>query len=60
MIIIKMYVTMLPVILAGILNMLFVKTKLYSRVKFPIDGGKRLSDGKRLSATTKRGRAFSG
>lgn len=60
MTIIKMYVTMLPVILAGILNMLFVKTKLYSRIKFPIDGGKRLRDGKRLFGDNKTWAGFFG
>ncbi len=60
MMILKMYVTMIPVILAGIMNMLFVRTKLYSRIKFPIDGGKILSDGKRLFGENKTWAGFFG
>ena len=60
MTVIKMYVTMFPVILAGILNMLFVKTDFYSRVKRPIDGGKTLRDGKRLFGDNKTWAGFFG
>lgn len=58
--ILKMYVTMLPVILAGIMNMLFVKTKLYSKIKFPIDGGKKFRDGKRFLGENKTWAGFFG
>ena len=60
MTILKMYVTMLPVILAGIMNMLFVKTDLYSRIKHPIDGGKTLCDGKRIFGDNKTWAGFFG
>lgn len=60
MTILKMYVTMLPVILAGMLNMLFVKTAVYSRIKRPIDGGKTLRDGKRLFGDNKTWAGFFG
>lgn len=43
-----MYFTMIPLILAGIANMIFTKTKLYHMHKSPIDGGKVLADGKRM------------
>lgn len=58
--ILKMYVTMVPVILAGILNMLFVKTPLYSRIRCPIDGGKTLRDGRRLFGDNKTWAGFFG
>lgn len=51
--IIGMYVTLMPVILAGILNMVFVKTSVYRKLKTPIDGGKSLSDGKRIFGDNK-------
>ncbi len=60
MILIKMYVTMFPVILAGILNMLFVKTPLYQRLKCPMDGGLRLKDGRRLFGDNKTWAGFMG
>ena len=37
--IIKMYVTLMPVILAGVLNMIFVKTAVYRKFKSPMDSG---------------------
>lgn len=60
MTVLKMYVTMFPVILAGIMNMLFVKTELYSWIKRPIDGGKTLRDGKRLFGDNKTWAGFFG
>lgn len=60
MTILKMYVTMVPVILAGILNMLFVKTPLYTQLKRPIDGGRILRDGRRLFGDNKTWAGFSG
>lgn len=58
--IIKMYVTIMPVIFAGILNMLFVKTTLYKRLKKPIDRGIVLSDDKRLFGDNKTWIGFIG
>ncbi len=55
-----MYITMLPVILGGILNMLFVKTPLYRKLKAPIDCGKSLRDGKRILGGNKTWIGFFG
>lgn len=60
MMILKMYVTMFPVILAGILNMLFVRTPLYQRLKRPMDGGLTLGDGRRLFGDNKTWAGFFG
>lgn len=43
--IINMYVTLMSVIFAGVLNMVFCKTKVYKALRSPIDGGKKLKDG---------------
>ncbi|MCH5274293.1 MAG: CDP-archaeol synthase [Lachnospiraceae bacterium] len=53
MLILNMYITAFPVILAGILNMVFTKTKIYRKYKFPIDGNILLADGKRLFGENK-------
>lgn len=60
MMIIKMYVTLMPVIFAGIFNMLFVKTSLYRRLKAPIDRGKCLADGRRIFGDNKTWIGFVG
>ncbi len=49
----RMYVTMLPTIIGGPLNMLFVRTDLYKRYKSPIDKGIVLKDGRRLFGENK-------
>ena len=51
--IINIYITLMPVILAGICNMIFVKTSLYKRLYSPIDGGICLKDGYRLFGENK-------
>lgn len=51
--IINMYITMLPVIMGGILNMIFTKCSLYQRLKTPIDCNLSLKDGKRLFGDNK-------
>lgn len=43
-----MYITILPVIAAGVSNMVFTHTGLYRRYRIPIDGEIVLSDGMRL------------
>lgn len=53
MIVLDMYLTMLPVILGGILNMFFVKSSFYIKHKFPIDRNKVLKDGKRIFGENK-------
>lgn len=44
---------MLPVIIGGILNMIFTKSPLYQKLKTPIDGNLHLKDGKRLFGDNK-------
>ena len=51
--IINMYITALPIIISGIVNMLFTKTELYKKHKTPIDRNKCLKDGKRLFGDNK-------
>lgn len=60
MIILKMYITMLPVIIAGTLNMLFVRTPLYRRLNRPMDGGGTLRDGRRVFGDNKTWAGFFG
>lgn len=58
--IIKMYITMMPVILAGIINMIFVKTSYAKKHSVPIDGGRLCGDGKRLFGDNKTWIGFVG
>ena len=51
--IVMMYFTSLPLILAGICNMVFTKTKLYKKHKHPIDNRKVLKDNKRIFGDNK-------
>lgn len=48
-----MYFTMLPLMLGGVVNMIFTKTALYRRYRRPMDGGKCCRDGKRLFGDNK-------
>lgn len=50
---INMYITLLPVIFGGVLNMIFVKTSFYKRLAFPIDGGMALRDNRRIFGENK-------
>ena len=50
--IISLYTSMLPVIIGGVFNMLFVKIKVLSFLKVPVDGGKSLN-GKRIFGESK-------
>lgn len=56
--IINMYITMLPVITGGILNMIFTKTPIYKRLKKPIDGGRNFKDGRRIFGENKTWAGF--
>lgn len=49
----NIYITMMPLIFAGIFNMIFTKTNLYKKNKFPIDFGRNFVDGKRLFGDNK-------
>ena len=51
--IVGLYITMLPLILSGIVNMLFVKTPIYKKYKIPIDCNKNWIDGKRIFGDNK-------
>lgn len=51
--ILYMYLTILPLTISGILNMVFTKTKLYQKHKSPIDRGCVLKDGKRIFGDNK-------
>lgn len=51
--ILTMYITMMPVILAGISNMVVVKRNWFKKRAKPMDGGKELKDGKRIFGNNK-------
>lgn len=53
MLLLKMYLTMSPLILAGIFNMIFTKTHFYKKHKHPIDNNKILKDNKRIFGDNK-------
>ena len=57
--IISLYISMLPVILGGVFNMLFVKIKALDFLRIPIDGGKSLK-GKRIFGNSKTVLGFIG
>ena len=48
-----MYLTMFPLILGGIANMVFTKTKFYKKHASPMDKGKVWKDGKRIFGENK-------
>lgn len=58
--VLSMYVTLLSVILAGILNMIFCKSAVMNFANKPMDGGKYLRDGKRLFGANKTWKGFFG
>ena len=51
--IINMYITAMPIIISGILNMLFTKTSIYKKYRHPIDRYRCLKDGKRILGDNK-------
>lgn len=51
--VLKIYVSLAPVIFAGILNMAWVTTGLGSRLKRPLDNGATLRDGRRVFGDNK-------
>ena len=53
MIIIRLYVTLLSAILAGIVNSVFCKTNSFKSLKKPIDNNMKLKDGKRVFGDNK-------
>ncbi len=50
---INIYITILPVIVAGVLNMLFTKTMLYKALAKPIDLAKTCKDGRHIFGKNK-------
>lgn len=51
-------VTLMPVLLGGVCNMIFTKTKLYRRLRFPLDRNRYLRDGKRMLGNGKTAVGF--
>lgn len=49
----RMILSMISVVFGGVLNMLFVKTPVYQKLKRPIDGGRNWSDGRRVFGDNK-------
>lgn len=58
--ILSMYVTLMPVIFAGILNMAFVKSPYFNSLNIPMDNKRTLWDGKRLFGDNKTWKGFWG
>ena len=54
------YFLLLPIIIGGVLNMVFVKLPLLQSWRVPMDGGKTLRDGKRLFGDHKTWKGFVG
>ena len=55
-----MYVTLAPVILAGVFNMIFCKLGVLKSLQIPMDGGRTLSDGNRIFGENKTWKGFIG
>ena len=51
--VVSMYITLIPLILTGIFNMVFCSTALCKKLEKPLDCGKCLKDGKRLFGDNK-------
>ena len=60
MLIVKMYVTLLSPIIAGIINSIFCKTNLLSKLKVPMDFKKNFIDKKRIFGDNKTWKGFLG
>ena len=58
--ILSLYLTLMPVILAGVANMIFCKSSLLDSVNQPIDAGRLLGDGRRLFGANKTWKGFWG
>ena len=55
-----MYVTLMPVIFAGIFNMVFCKLPILGFLKKPMDAGKNFTDGRRIFGDNKTWKGFAG
>ena len=56
----EMYITLLPIIIAGVMNMVWCKVKVCDFLKKPIDFGKNLPDDKRIFGDNKTFKGFVG
>ena len=56
----EMYITLLPVILAGIMNMVWCKIKVCDFLRKPVDFGKNFTDGRRIFGDNKTFKGFAG
>ena len=56
----NIYISLAPVIFAGILNMVWVRLNFGNGLKVPMDGGKILADGRRLFGDNKTWKGFLG
>ncbi|MCX7922059.1 MAG: CDP-archaeol synthase [Clostridia bacterium] len=59
-VLVEMYVSLLPVIFAGVLNMVWVKSPYMSFLKRPIDNSRNFFDGKRIFGENKTWKGFVG
>ncbi len=60
MLILKMYITLLAPIIAGIINSIFCKTKILNKLKKPMDFNKKFIDKKRIFGDNKTWKGFIG
>ena len=60
MLILKMYITLLVPIIAGIINSIFCKTSLLNKLKVPMDFNKKFFDKKRIFGDNKTWKGFIG
>lgn len=58
--ILMMYVTLIPPIIAGILNMIWCKLPILKSLSVPLDNNKKLKDGKRLFGDNKTWKGITG
>lgn len=58
--VVTMYLTLAPVILSGILNMVWCKLPVVKKWQIPIDSGKSFKDGKRIFGDNKTWKGFFG
>ena len=60
MVVLKLYVTLLSSVIAGIINSIFCKLKVFRFLKKPIDNNKKLKDGNRILGDNKTWKGFIG
>ena len=58
--IVEIYITLMPVIFTGILNMIWCKLPVLNKTRVPIDHGKKLKDENRLFGDNKTWKGFIG